>query len=380
MLNRRFLSFGILLLSSLAASHHSEKPGCCNRGFKDGQIEMGIAESAKIKPVTLFDWNFGLGANFLLWNVSQQNMDIYFDADGVITEQKYIYLPGVRVVLYGDYMHDDWQASLTWTRILSRTKTRSPEGSSYGITAPWVAQGEISGQDSSLLSSVGNLTASDIISTWTMHFNNLTCMMMRPIYVSSKLTMSSAVGAEFAWLRQRLQLSRKIGDETASRVDGLRSNSWAAGPMLSTKSVWMLPCDIGIESFVAGSVIYQTTRIRNIHVYNVNNGHSSYVALRTRPRGLKPHLQGGLSLIYGSYVNDKAWDFHFKVGYEFNIYWLQNEMRKESAQNALLMDIPNRALSSPIASELQVTDRMPVTDCAGNLAFHGLVVELVFDF
>lgn len=373
--------FALLCCTLYAASMHDM--GYDGFGYKSSEIGMGYATSARSKPIGLLDWNCGFSGAFLWWDVSQENMEVFSSPSGAnVYHQKFVFTPGFTIALWGDFVYDDWRGTLEWTRVRSRSTTTSAASTNVVLFPGVSARGDITPSNISSQAGISAInTFTDVSSLWIVDFNTLNCLMSRPFYVSSHFTMASFMGIKFAWFRQRWTITRTL--DGIPRSNRLKSNAWAAGPHMACRCMWMMPFDVGVETYAGGSVIYQSTRVRNVYDelrLTAISDTISDLESRPIPRALKPHMVLGLALTWGTYVNDGAWNLNCKIGYEFNQYWYQNEIQREAMQNNQTTRTPLVTDdTTPVVSN-QANDRAISFTNAGNLSFHGIVAEVKFDF
>ncbi len=140
---------------------------------------------------------------------------------------------------------------------------------------------------------------------------------------------------------------------TATRTYSGQSRSWALGPKAAVNTSWMLPGGFRIDGAMGSSVLY--TRYTTIAMSQTVGADTAAAAEANRGT-VRPSMDAGLGLGFGSYAMNNKLFFDVSARYDFMQFWSQNVLRNYSSQ-------------------LNGYD-----DVIGDLRMHGLTLNVRCDF
>lgn len=272
-------------------------------------------------------------------------------SNGTILSQNFEFNPGFKV---GFGMNiSEWcvAANYTWIRQTTNTSQDAPApeptGNGAWITNNWFQQTSTAGQ---------SIAGSALASTWTLGIDLADLSASRPFYQGSNLTAAPFFGIRGAWIRQEINVDLTITPPLSTPeqtvVSTNSSNSWSVGPRTGFDAACLLWKGFRIDSTAAASLLY--TQFTHV-AHQENDG--AIALTQTDLQTLTPELDLSLGLGWGTYLAKQRFHLDLSAGYDFNIFWNQNQIRKN--------------LDEAITG---------VSPTAGNLYLHGLNITTRFDF
>lgn len=311
-------------------------------------------------------WDMDVFASFLYWHVSQEGMytavqspvlnaDNVMISSGTVTSPSFEYKPGFKVGIGFNTDYDDWTGWLeyTWmhqkTHHVSRTDATTPFR-----TDIWVIT-----DSADSLASTNFENGGFVSSKWKMNLDMLDAAFSRPFYQGKRITITPFAGMRALWIRQNFNINFNqfsiAGEEFNT---GMRSHSWAVGPMLGTIGHWMLGTSFRFEGKAGGALLY--TRYKKVSQHEtIPNSDLVTVSMSSSMRDLnvlRPMVDIGVGLGWGTYLGCQEYYLDFSARYDFNLLWDQNVM----------------------VQFLNAMNEIPGT--SGNLYMHGLTLSGRFDF
>ncbi len=314
-------------------------------------------------------------ASFLYWYAIEQGLDIATSATFVMTSNltmqssptdngqvlslDYAYRPGFKVGF--GINSNEWMLSTeyTWIRQHAAVSKNAPN-TDVGIPI-WVC----SNWFQSLTNNNQVLAASHISSKWNLGMDLLDLSLGRPFYEGRSLTVAPFGGLRAAWIRQKLlvSLTEEPGSVNNFPPQPIKSHnasySWALGPRMGFNANCTLPQGFRVEGNFAASLLF--TRYTSVtHKENAADALSLPHTLKSSIKNyncLRPILESGLGIGWGSYLSNQRYHIDFSADYDFSFFFTQNAM-------VSLMD--------------QFSDG--VSGAHGNLMLHGLTLTGRFDF
>ncbi len=320
-------------------------------------------------------------ASYLYWYVDQEGMDIAnsfaFDpitfpndpvvetAQTIVLSQPFKYNSGFKVGLGTDF--DEWTVygQYTWMRTQTSITQHAPVpvpavplgGEGVWVPNDWYQQ--IFPLDQYLF---GN----QITSKWHLRLDLADLVMGRPYYLGKSLTINPFAGVRAAWIRQNLSISTSTpaGDvelSSSPAVSNNSSHSWGVGPRIGFDAYCLLSQGFRLQADMATSLLFtRYTKVKHsenvVVLADAARLPSISIAL-SNYNCLRPILECGLGLGWGTYLGCKSYHIDFSANYDFSLFWEQNMMRK----------LANLAVSATGSS-------------AADLHMHGLTLTGRFDF
>ncbi|MBS0627979.1 MAG: hypothetical protein JSS09_07195 [Verrucomicrobia bacterium] len=291
-------------------------------------------------------------ASFLYYYAGEDGLDLANSA-AVITEggsagvvvatsnstsllQDFAYKPGFKVGLGLGFNEWNSHAEYTWVRQTTSTSKKaidpsSSEGDGVWLLNNWFQQ----------ITSVGQtISATNVSSKWHLAIDLADLTMSRPFYEGRYLSVDPFFGIRGAWIRQKLNLAIHVPTSIVSDVDMSQvhsynsSHSWGVGPRTGFDMSWLLGKGFKVEAEAAFSLLFtQYTKIK--HAEQVASEAASPDILRAKlsyVNCVRPELDLGLGIGWGSYLAEQKYYIDFSAKYEFLLFWQQNMMRKLADQ------------------------------------------------
>ena len=275
--------------------------------------------------------DLNLDFSFTYYRASQDNMDIAFvppvlgsDAEEntapSIAYQDFGYKPGFKVGIGVDTRYDDWAVNAEYNWFRSSKDTNETRA---GLHAnDWFPGRE----------DIVTPTYDTVTSEWTVHTDTLDVLAGRPYYEGTKLIVIPSGGLRALWIRQyeTIELTTTGGEDASS--DLLKSvnssHSWAIGPKGGVNAHWMVWKGLRLESMVGASLLYtKYTSIKNTLINTVDDATETVASHAGSLGVVRPALDMGLGLGYGSYFWRNRLFFDLSARYDFSQFWSQNVMR-----------------------------------------------------
>jgi hypothetical protein len=332
--------------------------------FKQGDIlpcrkyPAAFNAPASIKTKNWECCTVNVNASYIYWHASQESMDVaYVDPTAVlaftheraVAFQKFEYNSGFKVGIGLDTNFDGWAGSVEYTRLHQRTHSKHE--------APFVtATGQQIYNNPDWFANMftTNNAVSEVTSKWKLHFDMLDGVLSRPFYQGRRLTVSPYGGLRALWIEQDLDIHFLGTHKVVGSKSENESESWAIGPKFGACSHWLLGAGIRLQGNAAVSVLY--TRYDKIS--HKESGFITDGSQVTDIGGaiehfnvLRPIIDMGLGLGWGSYFADEKCYVDLSASYEFLYLFHQNVMRE------LVSTLQNRV------------------DHVGDLQIHGLTVS-----
>jgi len=310
-------------------------------------IPAGYNLSAGIALAGNFDIFFD--ASFTYWDVTEDGLDLgnsaLFVSNGpgtgylasatsnsVVLPQNGGYTPGFKVGLGISFSEWSVAAEYTWVRQNTNTQQQAPTPSPNLGVPIWALNNWFQ-----QLTSLGQtIVATDVSSNWKLGIDFGDLVASRPYYQGTTLTISSFFGLKSAWIRQKLNIDIDIPSgalpagslSTASSYNS--SHSWALGPKAGLAADWLLPLGFKVEGAIAANLLFtQYTKV--VHSEEVAYSQANPSMLQTTLTDwncVRPIVEMGLGLGWGTYFADQKYHVDFLASYDFFYLWDQNVMRK----------------------------------------------------
>jgi hypothetical protein len=332
----------------------SDLPLDDKNNMQDGKIRYPIRYSAPAAIQVDNSWDVDVSAGYTYWYAGQDAMDIAFVAPsevdqsaGFVARQSFGYKSGFKVGLGFDTKCDDWtiDADYTWYKY---HKSDSFIGDRVEFTlSDWFS----SDYAADTVDDTNDVVSSD----WQLKMNMLDLTTGRPFYEGKRVVISPAAGLRVLWLHQNMAISGTGGALDYNYAG--ESRSWAVGPKGCVNTSWMLPGGFRVEGTVGSSVLYTRYTTLNATTSSLDGaGIIQSTSTATKLGAVRPTMDAGLGLGFGSYAFKNKYFFDVSARYDFMQFWSQNVLRNFASQLA--------------GSNNEV----------GNLYIHGLTLNLRCDF
>lgn len=269
-----------------------------------------------------------------------------------VLEQSCNYKPAFKVGLGSSFDECFVVGEYTWIRQTNNTNSGAASTTPSDAGSVWVAQNWFQ-QDG-----VGN----SISSEWKLSMDIADLKAGRPFYQGRRALVSPFVGLRSAWIRNAVNVSL----ETSSLYNPLavptltssnHSNSWSLGPRAGLDFHAILGEGFRIQGNLATAALYTAyTSVK--HSENSLDGDSTFrVSEDGTYSTVRPELELGLGLGWGTYLCGEEYHIDFGADYNFLVFWGQNLIR--------------RMMDEVVAG---------TGGSSGDLYLHGLNITARFDF
>lgn len=321
------------------------------------------AYNAPARIDTQCPWDVWVDASFIYWLPYQSNMNPTAELDhGIsgsptvgdfnfhIIDLDYDFKPGFKVGLGMAFDHDNWDASIEYTR-LHGSQHRSHTGANQVYLTEWM---------DSVTSAAMGYRPDSFNAHWRLNMDFLDVDMGRWFYSGTRLLMRPSVGIRAAWIDQSRHatyfhtVNTSLVGTTHTKTD-----SWAIGPRAAIASNWLI--GDGFRFYGNGSADILYTRYK---MHSDNSAQTSATAVvstvykQNHINTLRTHLDLELGIGWGSYFDCNNWHFDLSAGYGFQVFFNQNMFPQTFG----------------------VANPLRITSVNGNLYVQGLTVTARLDF
>jgi len=346
----------------------------CVSPWQQGIDEFPAQPAAAPNPMAAIatkGWDVSFDASFIYWHADQEFMDLAVtdvattdlaSTSTTVLFTDYSYKPGFKVGFGFGTGYDGWVGNVeyTWLHQTVSTSTGAAPADA-GVTSAWTNNDWFAIDDTA----GPLLQASSVNAKWKLQVDLLDANLSRPYYQGRDLTILPYAGMRGLWIRQRNDINMVyLTNPTAPPATSNNvSQSWAVGPDMGVNAHWLLGMGFRFEGFGGGSVLY--TRYTKV-AHSQANATPGTATLRDGASGsftdygcLRPTLEAGVGLGWGTYFSNLGYAFDLVARYDFMVLFQQNMMRF------------NDMLINPFVDGLN-----PI----GDLHLHGLTLSARMDF
>ena len=209
---------------------------------------------------------------------------------------------------------------------------------------------------------------------WKGDFNTFDFQFSRPSHVSRYFTINPHLGIRFAFIDQYYQADYSglwNGQEGASF--NANNDFWGIGTRAGIDTEWQAGCGAGLYANFSASILYgkfdvsqtwlgaeaDVTLLGSTEQYGNGIGNALMSDLEYEIYTSAANIDMQIGVLWSLYFCDMRYRVLAKLGYEFQIWWDQNRMRKWTDS------------ASPLYND---------SVSRGDLSLNGLVFRLQFDF
>ena len=182
----------------------------------------------------------------------------------------------------------------------------------------------------------------------------------RPHYLGKKLIFKPHFGFRGGWIDQKYNLEAQVtwrSENESSFYFNVSSKSWLIGPRAGLDSQWLLGEGFSLFGNLASSLCYQHFNVKYKETTVPDLALEFNSDSKTKDYYVNPNLEFAVGINWGSYLAENQYHIDLSAGYEFHIFWNQNQMSVLKNDN----------------------NQTPHTK-AGDLMLHGLTISGRFDF
>lgn len=324
----------VFTLQVFAENNCLKEEVCCEKA-----VDTFAFSYPKDKNITCLK-NFSVYADFLWMNFFEDGLEYASVPNSAVAlGNSQDFRPGFRVGFSGTIATSDLIFDANWTYIRFK---RKEEIARRGITLyhfflpPFITTAFT--QASSVLSG---------------DFNNLDLDLMKPYHVFRNFTLSPAFGLSIAYIDQDYLIRYFIS--SVKNTVYCKNDFWGAGLNIKNTSELLLSKNISIYGLVKFAILFgkfDITQKANAFVTNLDYQieDSFYTVVPSS------EISAGLS--YNRNFNKNRNKITIKAGYEFHLWWDQNQLRR------------------PMDSDPNAMKKV----AKGNLTFNGFAFSLMVDF
>jgi hypothetical protein len=302
-----------------------------------------------LRPVLEKGWNVWFRSDVLLWKGQEDNLVYCAKGESSPHLIRQLEQPeprlewGYRLDIGYNLPHDGWDLELQYTQIhnTGRGKTRNEGGDEvFGTLQP--------NEDFLLPEPLEKAHAK-----WRAKLNQLDFVLGREYAVSKFFTLRPNGGARSTWVYQTFNTSYR--DESKDKQHIFQKcQFWGLGFVAGLDSDWKIGWGFSIYSDVAYSLLLGCF---DVSQHGKTEGGEDWDFKKSFRSG-KSIVDIDLGLKWGKLFAEGDWAMAFKIGYEYHIYFNQNQFQQSRGSTSLLLGTP----------------------AGGNLAYQGVTFSGQLDF
>ena len=148
----------------------------------------------------------------------------------------------------------------------------------------------------------------------------------RPYYLGRDWTVQPFFGLRAGWIRQYFDVSGTVIGSSPwySQETAMNTNCWGIGPRAGLQTNWLLGMGFSLFGDMSASLLY--TRYTTISLRNTNTDGGSVVGTNNDFNAVRPNVDAGLGVRWGSYFTNQKYYFDISAAYNFLVFFSQNEM------------------------------------------------------
>ncbi|WP_420420914.1 Lpg1974 family pore-forming outer membrane protein [Simkania sp.] len=308
--------------------------------------DQTVAVTPAAGPQVNRSWNPYLTADFIWWTVREDGL--FHAVTGVaanpskgrVHDIDVDWEPGFKVGLGFNLPHDGWDVFANYTWIKS-----SVSGSKSTDAGDMISYWSIGGAP---LTGITNSRAS-----WDITFHNLNFEIGRNCYLSQFLKLRLFAGVQAAWIYQDYDVRQVVAADDS--IDRLRLDQdfWGAGIRAGLNTAWQFTQNWSIYADLALAILYGEFDLDRRDSNQPQGGvETTSIHTGVDPMTFEPTVGVGAGLRWETWFGSNNYHILFQLGWEQQIWILQNEFIK----------VPTE------------------TDHVGDLVLQGLTLKGRFDF
>ncbi len=299
------------------------------------------------RPIVKDGWNLWIFGEALLWQALQDNMEyIYKGRDGDnnarfrdIKKPHFEWDWGWRFGAGYNIPRDGWDLSLTWTHIENHAQGKTRAGNEF-LDIVW----------SVAAYHVASPTAAH--AHWDIHLDQIDFDLGRQFYVGRHLTLHPKAGLRSAWIFQDYDVN--WAGQPGTEKNDLKNKYWGFGFFAGMDSNWMLGRGFSLFGNAGLAVLLGFFDVDQHGTFNGTTNSKISESFRSG----RPILDLDLGLKWAKKVYNDRFAIAFKVGYEYHLYFNQNQFLLSNGNDSF-------ELFNPVK---------------GDLTYQGVIFSGQFDF
>jgi hypothetical protein len=244
---------------------------------------------------------------------------------GKVKDPKFNWNWGFKVGFGYNIPHDGWdiQGGYTQFRSDTHTSTYAPEGGT--LFPQWLSS-----------SSQGVDYAK---AHWNFHLQLSDLELGKMMKISSAMTLRPFIGVRGAWISQKYNITYTGGPSLVSgqsQMVNMRNHFWGVGGRLGANSLYAF--GKGVGHYADGALSLLSGFFHVTEQQKLSMDPSSGIGINAHPQDLVTILDLSLGLQYDTFFKKRRYHLGFKLGYEFDYLFNQNQFLKTiSGQGAALV-------------------------------------------
>jgi hypothetical protein len=324
-------------------------------------LNAGYGYPARIQ--TRCPWDVSFDASFIYWQATQDNMELGIadsaanssstseQITGNVINMDFEFKPGFQVGMGFNFDYDNWDMRVEYTWFHGSDSQNSTGPNAGRLISFW---GVPELEDS--------INFDSINSKWRLNMDIADFDLGRWHYVGTKFTVRPSFGVRADWIRQKLSVTQaRTAATTTTETFSQKSISWGLGPKVALDGNWNV--GYGFRFFGNSEADLLFTDYTRLSTSDTDSSTSTTpVSIKQkRVYTVKPHLDLGLGLGWGTYLDCNNWYMDFAFAWDFQVFFDQNMFRR---------------FSNGAASTVYANSTMP----NGNLYIQGLTATFKLDF
>jgi len=360
----RFVAIGTILGSS--ASGSTEPPACSFLPPNRPCVQSDLPDQSNVyTQLSLLYWGCGeKGLDFALKNKTSQTNSIIS-----VHKPSFKWDPAFRFILGYHLPQDNWKIDFTYSVFYQHVRNRIDDAINafgQGILSVWTSPGAFLSEN--LFARWQNAAAK-----WKIHAHLFDLMLRHDLWNGKALSFQPAFGLKMALLQQRYDVIYSHGNTVSyeevpetflKSTINMNNRSLNIGPEVICGSRWCMSPNWSLFGSLSGALLgahfhvgrneFDTSLFDEIYVgsYREKNHYWTY-----RPQGA---FVFGIQWANCDCSKTKALHYALSASYEAQYWWKQNMLL--------------RHYDAPIAQS------QTLAPAQGDLFFHGLTIDLLFDF
>lgn len=313
-------------------------PTCVSKADDGIEIQTTCAYNASARYDILRPWDVYFTADFLLWHVSEDNLEYGLSAESVfgdvphskVLSPEFHYTPGFRLGIGGNFDYDNWEIYSEWTHIVAHGGNHA-DAPSHGTIYPTQMPAYVAEMIFVDLAA-GRPGALFAKTTWKMVYNTLDLAVGRPFWVGKKLSFQPLVGFRGAHFKQQYNTTYQtvgLPDNVFLGTTQCHSklDSWSIGPRFALDTNWFFGYGFRLFGDVGLSVLYTDfnigKKVTNDFIINNAIGKGGPLLSTSHKRDYhqsRPSFEGGIGIAWGHYFDNCKSHVDLALSYEYTCW------------------------------------------------------------
>lgn len=301
-------------------------------------LNAAYAYPARIQ--TRCPWDVSFDASFIFWQATQDNMELgiadssvapditsstatFERISGNVINMGAKFRPGFKVGMGFNFDYDNWDMRVEYTWFHGKNSNSSNGANGGRILSFWGTPQLMDG-----------LMFDTISSSWRLKMDIADFDLGRWQYVGTKYTVRPSFGVRANWIRQRVAvtpvrtttnppLSTPITETIVQKA-----SSWGLGPKVALDGNWNLGCGFRLFGNSEADLLFTDYTKLSYNDSDSAQPLAPVAVNQDKLYAVKPHVDLGLGLGWGTYLDCNNWYMDFAFAWDFQVFFDQNMFRK----------------------------------------------------